>query len=70
MQQPEKRIKTFKGYCPVLKTSHTIQVLYTLTKVDEESTIYEAFSFDCDNMENCTVEDCPIGAEIPDSIEV
>ncbi len=69
MQQPEKRIEIFEGYCPVLKASHTIQVLYTLTKVGNEPPVYEAFSFDCDNMENCTVEDCPIGARVDDSFE-
>ena len=67
---PDKLQKTFEGYCPMFKTSHTIQVLYTLTKFDNAPSIYEAFSFDCKNMEECTIEDCPIGAAIPDSFEV
>ena len=69
MKQPEKLVKTFEGYCPVFKVIRTIQVLYNLIKVDNESPMYEAFSFECDDLENCTVDDCPIGAEIPDLFE-
>ncbi len=61
--------KDFEGYCPFLKKSHTIQVLYTLIKLNNAPSLYKAFAFDCGHMENCPLEICPIGEKIPDLFE-
>jgi hypothetical protein len=61
--------KDFSGYCPILKREHTIQVLYTLIKIDNAPSLYKAYAFDCGNMEKCTYDICPIGDKIPDLFE-
>jgi hypothetical protein len=67
--QPDELQKAFTGYCPILKTNLTIQILYTLLTFDKSPSLYKAYAFDCGNMEQCTIDICPIGDQIPDLFE-
>jgi hypothetical protein len=61
--------KSFQGFCPMLETSQTVQVLYTLIKTDNGPVMYKAFSYQCENMENCIIGFCPLMAEIPAMVD-